>query len=46
MGKTTKYERTGDHSHGGRPLKPGAPCGTGTDCWVRRVREALAALDS
>jgi hypothetical protein len=43
-----QYEATGDHdhsAHGTRPLSPGAEC-PGGDCWVRRARAALAALEA
>lgn len=39
------YEATGDHDHGRGPLAPGAPCGTGDECWVSRARAALATID-
>lgn len=43
------YEATGDHDHGWgvpRPIPPGGPCGMGDDCWVRRARASLAALEA
>lgn len=43
------YEATGDHDHsidGTRPIPPGGPCGMGDDCWVRRARASLAALEA
>lgn len=40
------YEATGDHDHGRGPIAPGGPCGMGDDCWVRRARAVLAAIDA
>lgn len=43
------YEATGDHDHslhGTRPIKPGGPCGNGDDCWVKRARASLAAIEA
>lgn len=40
-----EYELSGDHDHGWGPIKPGGECGPGKDCWVRRVRKAIAAFD-
>lgn len=43
------YEATGDHDHGWhapRPIPPGGPCGDGGDCWVRRARATLAAIEA
>jgi hypothetical protein len=43
------YEATGDHdhsAHGTRPIPPGGPCGLGDDCWVRRARAVLAAIEA
>lgn len=42
------YEATGDHDHGRGPIRPGEPCNgfLGDDCWVKRAREALAAIEA
>jgi hypothetical protein len=44
----TEYEATGDHDHGRGPIKPGAPCNgyLGDDCWVKRARASLAAIEA
>lgn len=43
-----RYEATGDHDHGRGPIAPGAPCNgfLGDDCWVKRARETLAAIEA
>jgi len=40
------YEATGDHNHGSGRIRPGGPCGYGDDCWVKRARESLAAIEA
>jgi hypothetical protein len=40
------YEATGDHNHGNGPLRTGAPCGGGDDCWVKRARVTLAVIEA
>lgn len=42
-----EYERTGDHDHGRGPIKPGGGCNgyLGDDCWVKRARIVLAAIE-
>lgn len=41
-----KYEATGDHDHGRGQILPGGPCGHGNDCWVKRARASLEAIEA
>lgn len=41
-----EYEGTGDHNHGSGAIRIGGPCGMGDDCWVRRARAVLAAIET
>jgi hypothetical protein len=42
------YEASGDHDHGRGAIAPGKPCNgfLGDDCWVRRARATLAAIEA